>query len=52
MNKYRIYNKTNNDFFIMYLKDSGQARHFVINHLDLSLGWIIEQEEILTPTNN
>jgi hypothetical protein len=39
--KYIITNKKDNEHYYLKSKDSNEARHWVINHLDLSKEWKI-----------
>jgi hypothetical protein len=43
MNRYLITNDTNDDRIELTAEDETAARHWVINHLDLSLNWTIAQ---------
>ena len=36
-----INNEKDNEHYIREFKDSSEARHWIINHLDLSKGWTI-----------
>lgn len=42
MNKYYIWNEKTQQSFIKEFTDIKEARHFIINHLDLSLNWHID----------
>jgi hypothetical protein len=39
MIKFFICNELNRTFYVKYFIDYEEARHWVINHLDLSLNW-------------
>lgn len=41
---FRIFNDTDNEFFLKLFLNETEARHWVINHLDLSKQWNIQQE--------
>jgi hypothetical protein len=41
--RYRIYSKKSIKEYSKVFKNEEEARHWVINHLDLSLDWKIEE---------
>ncbi len=41
---FRIFNDTDDEFFLKLFIDETEARHWIINHLDLSKQWNIQQE--------
>lgn len=50
MTIYTIKNTKNKDIYVKEFKDETDARHWVINHLDLSLDWKISPY-VLTNNN-
>ena len=43
MKKYLYTNSKDNEKYIVELKDKGEIRHWMINHLDLSKDWHVEE---------
>ena len=43
MKKYLYTNSNDNEKYIVELKDKGEIRHWMINHLDLSKDWHVEE---------
>lgn len=41
-NYYFIHNKKTSECYNKWFKDTSEARNWIINHLDLSLEWIID----------
>ena len=43
MTKYHFTNKQDSENYIVELKDKSEIRHWIINHLDISKEWNVEE---------
>ena len=47
MEKYHFTNKQDSENYVVELKDKGDIRHWIINHLDISKDWHVEKYKVL-----